>query len=148
MNICSVEISIFRRVYCTNDSKYWGLHDTALPCQIAGHMLTVPPPSHTNNISIHFCLFLFQFLGAPCGQHGPYTFYKAFKYSRQGKTKILSLGEFFFVKILDDASICIAELQLLWQDRNNEDLQLSSTRLYFLPETTPDGRLPHHGEVS
>ncbi len=61
--------------------------------------------------------------------------------------KILSLGEFFYVKILKDAPICIGELQLLWQDKNHEDLLLSSVRLYYLPENTPEGRLAKHGKV-
>ena len=89
----------------------------------------------------------FQFSGAPCGQHGPYTFYKSFKYTRGTKTKSLSLGEFFYVKILKDAPVCIGELQLLWVDKNHSEFQLCSVRLYFLPEHSPDGRLSHHGKV-
>ena len=88
----------------------------------------------------------FQFVGVPCGQHGPYTFYKAFKYSFGKKKRILALGEFFYVKTCKDAPVCIGELQLIWQDKNNKQM-LGSVRLYFLPEHTPDGRLEHHGEV-
>ena len=93
-------------------------------------------------------LVYFQFAGTPCGQHGPYTFYKAFKYCIKGKWKILSLGEFFFVKILEDAPICVGELQLLWTDKHNPEYHLCMVRLYFLPENTPDGRQDFHGQVS
>jgi hypothetical protein len=87
-------------------------------------------------------------IGSPCGQHGNYTFYKAFKYQlrNNSKVKILMLGEFFFLRISPHDDPCIGELQLLWEDRNSDQL-LSSTRLYFLPEQTPDGRQSHHGEV-
>ncbi|OTF74743.1 Bromo adjacent homology domain containing protein, partial [Euroglyphus maynei] len=44
-----------------------------------------------------------------------------------------------------DDDPCIGELQLVWDDHQH-DQQLSSTRLYFLPEQTPDGRLSHHGQ--
>ncbi|XP_041371233.1 AT-rich interactive domain-containing protein 5B-like isoform X2 [Gigantopelta aegis] len=86
-----------------------------------------------------------QFVGASCGQHGPYTFYKAFKYHKDEKPKILSLGEFFFVEILKGAPVSIGELQLIWEDKNNNQL-LASVRLYFLPEHTPDGKQEYHGE--
>ena len=92
--------------------------------------------------------FSLQFVGTPCGQHGAYTFYKAFKYKRRDQWKILSLGEFFFVKISPDAPVCIGELQLLWNDRNNPDYKLAMLKLYFLPENTPDGRQDYHGQVS
>ncbi|XP_054720490.1 uncharacterized protein LOC129230112 [Uloborus diversus] len=86
-----------------------------------------------------------QFVGAPCGQFGPYTFYSGFKYCKNGKPKELNLGDFFFVRISREEDPCIGELQFLSTNRNN-DHQLSSLRLYFLPEQTPEGRLPHHGE--
>ncbi|KAK3597784.1 hypothetical protein CHS0354_006144 [Potamilus streckersoni] len=86
-----------------------------------------------------------KLIGTPCGQHGSYTFYKAFKFSKDGKEKIVSLGEFFFTKILNTIPVCIAELQLLWEDRSSSHT-LSSVRLYFLPQDTPDGRQSHHGE--
>lgn len=90
---------------------------------------------------------ILQFVGAPCGHHGPYTFYKAFKFGFKGKYRIISLGEFFFVKISEDAPVCIGELQLLWEDKNNESVHMSSLRLYFLPEHTPEGRQEYHGQV-
>lgn len=92
--------------------------------------------------------FLFlQLVGGPCGQHGPYTFYKAFKYSKNGIKKIITLSEFFFVKMWRDSDLlCIGELQLLWTDKNSEQT-LASLRLYFLPENTPEGRMDQ-GEVS
>ena len=40
----------------------------------------------------------------------------------------------------------IGELQLIWEDRNTSQI-LSSLRLYFLPEYTPEGRMQWHGEV-
>lgn len=88
-----------------------------------------------------------QFVGHPCGNHASYSFYKAIKYSKNGQTKILSLGEFFFVKIWPNSDlVAIGELQLLWEDKNT-DQTLSSLRLYFLPEYTPEGRMHYHGEV-
>ncbi|XP_056641253.1 AT-rich interactive domain-containing protein 5B-like isoform X2 [Diorhabda sublineata] len=84
-----------------------------------------------------------QFVGGPCGQHGPYTFYKAFKYVKNGICRIVTLSEFFFVKMWRDSDLlCIGELQLLWLDKNSEQV-LASLRLYFLPENTPEGRLDH-----
>ncbi|XP_063856731.1 uncharacterized protein LOC135098346 isoform X1 [Scylla paramamosain] len=89
-----------------------------------------------------------QFVGAPCGHHGNYTFYKAFKYNLHGIQKILSLGEFFFIKIWEDEEIIsIGEAQLLWEDRTSGQI-LVSLRIYFLPENTPEGRCEEHGEVS
>ncbi|MPC46016.1 AT-rich interactive domain-containing protein 5B [Portunus trituberculatus] len=88
------------------------------------------------------------FVGAPCGHHGNYTFYKAFKYNLHGNPKILSLGEFFFIKIWEDEEIIsIGEAQLLWEDRTSGQI-LVSLRIYFLPENTPEGRCEEHGEVS
>jgi hypothetical protein len=95
---------------------------------------------------VSFCVLL-QFSGPPCGQHGAYTFYKSFKYSIQNKVRSLSLGEFFYLRVLEDAPVCIGELQLLWVDKNQSEYQLCSVRLYFAPENTPEGRLPHHGKV-
>ncbi|XP_022097682.1 AT-rich interactive domain-containing protein 5B-like [Acanthaster planci] len=90
-----------------------------------------------------------QWLGAPAGQHGPNTFYKGCKFFKDGKWRILSMGEFFFLKTSETEPLCIAELQLLWQDdkaENGDGLMLSSSKLYFLPEDTPEGRTIHHGE--
>ena len=93
------------------------------------------------------CKFL-HFVGPSCGHHASYTFYKAAKYlNKSGQMKILSLGEFFFVKIWQDSDIIsVGELQLLWEDKNSNQI-LTSLRLYFLPEYTPDGRTHFHGEV-
>lgn len=89
----------------------------------------------------------FKLIGSPCGQHGPYTFYKAFKYSKNGKPNILAISEFFFVKLWNDSDlVSIGELQLLWEDKTSEQT-LASVRLYILPENTPEGRNYIHGEV-
>jgi hypothetical protein len=93
-----------------------------------------------------FFIIHLQIVGAPCGQHGSYTFYKAFKYSRRGITRILSLSDFFFVKISSIYPVSIGELQLIWTEKNS-DVLLCSLRLYFLPENTPDGRAESHGQV-
>nr|XP_044599745.1 AT-rich interactive domain-containing protein 5B [Equus asinus] len=86
-----------------------------------------------------------QWVGSPCGLHGPYIFYKAFQFHLEGKPRILSLGDFFFVRCTPKDPICIAELQLLWEERTSRQL-LSSSKLYFLPEDTPQGRNSDHGE--
>ncbi|GIY30255.1 AT-rich interactive domain-containing protein 5B [Caerostris extrusa] len=86
-----------------------------------------------------------QFVGPPCGQYGAHTFYRGFRYAKDGRSREIGLGEFFFVRMSAEEDPCIGELQLLCSNRNN-DLQLSALRLYFLPEQTPDGRLAHHGE--
>ncbi|XP_059585850.1 AT-rich interactive domain-containing protein 5B isoform X3 [Alligator mississippiensis] len=87
-----------------------------------------------------------QWVGSPCGLHGPYIFYKAFQFHLEGRPRILSLGDFFFVRCKPEDPICIAELQLLWEERTSRQL-LSSSKLYFLPEDTPQGRNSDHGEV-
>ncbi|XP_072177480.1 uncharacterized protein [Diadema setosum] len=87
-----------------------------------------------------------QWVGSKCGQHGPYNFFKSFKFSKNSKWRTLSLGEFFFVKCSETDPLCIAELQLLWEDKAIEGIMLSSSRLYFLPEHTPDGRHHSHGD--
>jgi len=91
-------------------------------------------------------------VGASCGQHGPYTFYKAAKVVNQQKlsSRILALGDFFLVKLWTDQEIiAIGELQLLWTDcYQSPDSPLASLKLYFLPENTPDGRHEEHGEVN
>ncbi|KAJ8250532.1 hypothetical protein COCON_G00224540 [Conger conger] len=86
-----------------------------------------------------------KWVGSPCGLHGPYVFYKAFKFHLEGKPRILSLGDFFFVRCKPGDPICVAELQLLWEERTTKQL-LSSSKLYFLPEDTPQGRTVCHGE--
>lgn len=88
-----------------------------------------------------------QWVGSSCGLHGPYIFYKAFKFaSRDAEARILSLGDFFLVRCKPDEPVCVAELQLLWEERTSGQL-LSSSKLYFLPEDTPQGRGVSHGEV-
>ncbi|XP_063390783.1 AT-rich interactive domain-containing protein 5B-like [Cydia fagiglandana] len=105
----------------------------------------------------------FKLVGAPCGQHGQYTFYKALRISGE-RERIIAIGDFFFVRIWQDSELVsidkkypewlpplhdqliIGELQLLWTDRVS-DQTLVSLRLYFLPENTPDGR-HQHGQVS
>jgi hypothetical protein len=91
---------------------------------------------------------LLQLVGEPCNRHGPYTFYKAFRFvDRCGQPRTISISEFFFVKIWNNSDlVSIGELQLLWQDKNSENI-LASLRLYFLPENTPEGRNEEHGEV-
>uniref|UniRef100_A0A8C6WHB2 ARID domain-containing protein n=1 Tax=Neogobius melanostomus TaxID=47308 RepID=A0A8C6WHB2_9GOBI len=86
-----------------------------------------------------------KWVGSSCGLHGPYIFYKAFKFHQEAKPRILSLGDFFFVRCKPEDPICIAELQLLWEERTSKQL-LSSSKLYFLPEDTPQGRTVAHGE--
>ncbi|KAM4599004.1 AT-rich interactive domain-containing protein 5B isoform 2-T2 [Fundulus diaphanus] len=86
-----------------------------------------------------------KWVGSSCGLHGPYIFYKAFKFARDDKARILALGDFFFVRCKPEDPICIAELQLLWEERTSKQL-LSSSKLYFLPEDTPQGRSVAHGE--
>ena len=91
-------------------------------------------------------MFEFQKYGPLCGKQGSCYYYKAFKYSKDGKSKIIGLGQFFFMKILRDVPICIGELQLVWEEKTTSQ-DLASVRLYFLPECTPDGRQTLHGEV-
>ncbi|XP_077585475.1 aT-rich interactive domain-containing protein 5B isoform X2 [Stigmatopora nigra] len=87
-----------------------------------------------------------KWVGSSCGLHGHYVFYKAFKFaSRDAEARILSLGDFFLVRCKPDEPICVAELQLLWEERTTRQL-LSSSKLYFLPEDTPQGRDVSHGE--
>ncbi|XP_010895973.2 AT-rich interactive domain-containing protein 5B isoform X2 [Esox lucius] len=86
-----------------------------------------------------------MWVGSPCGLHGPYIFYKAFRFHLETKPRILSLGDFFLVRCKPGEPLCIAELQLLWEERTSKQL-LSSSKLYFLPEDTPQGRTVSHGE--
>ena len=113
-------------------------------------ILIVPPPPmpKNNQILTKTDQKFLQFVGPSCGHHASYVFYKAIKYVKNGHTKVLSLGEFFFVKIWPNSDlVAIGELQLLWEDKNTNQT-LSSLRLYFLPEYTPEGRMHYHGEVS
>uniref|UniRef100_A0A674EEJ1 AT-rich interaction domain 5B n=1 Tax=Salmo trutta TaxID=8032 RepID=A0A674EEJ1_SALTR len=93
----------------------------------------------------HIPTSLLQWVGSPCGFHGPYIFYKAFRFHIEANPRILSLGDFFLVRCRPGEPLCIAELQLLWEERTRKQL-LSSSKLYFLPEDTPQGRTVIHGE--
>jgi hypothetical protein len=63
------------------------------------------------------------------------------------KPLIYALGDCLPVRVWSDSPItCLAELRMLWKDRNEQCL-LAGLRLYFLPENTPLGR-NCHGEVS
>ncbi|KAM9325671.1 AT-rich interactive domain-containing protein 5B [Gastrophryne carolinensis] len=86
-----------------------------------------------------------KWVGSPCGLHGPYIFYKAFHFHLEERARILSLGDFFLVRCKPEDPVCIAELQLLWEERTSKQL-LSSSKLYFLPQDTPQGRSGDHGE--
>lgn len=108
------------------------------------HVLCMFGPECMQNLT-HGALFP-QWVGSPCGLHGPYIFYKAFRFRIESRTRILSLGDFFLVRCKPDEPLCIAELQLLWEERTTKQL-LSSSKLYFLPEDTPQGRNVSHGEV-
>ena len=88
-----------------------------------------------------------EFDGAPCLQHSNYEFYKAFKYKYGDEIKTLAIGDFFFLKVLQDFPVCIGEVELLWEDKTSNFL-LSSLKLYFQPEDTPEGRQNTTGEVS
>ncbi|KAM6951076.1 AT-rich interactive domain-containing protein 5B [Aplochiton taeniatus] len=83
--------------------------------------------------------------GSPCGLHGPYVFYKALRFNLEGKARIMCVGDFFLVRCAPEEPLCIAELQLLWEETTSKQL-LSSSKLYFLPEDTPQGRTVNHGE--
>ena len=77
--------------------------------------------------------FLFQWVGSDCGHHSTYTFYKGVKYASSPSSpppdsatppatkegwRVLSLGQFFFVKIWTGSDLLsVAELQLLWEDK-------------------------------
>lgn len=47
---------------------------------------------------------LSQLVGAPCGQHGQYTFYKAIRLSGDVE-RIIAIGDFFFVKLWQDSEL-------------------------------------------
>lgn len=71
----------------------------------------------------------------------------SFQYGSYKKPLVLALGDCIPVRPWSDSPIaCIAELRMVWRDKNEQCL-LASLRLYFLPENTPMGR-NCHGEVS
>ncbi|KAL1423200.1 hypothetical protein MTO96_021188 [Rhipicephalus appendiculatus] len=86
-----------------------------------------------------------SFVGDPRGRSGSCTFYGGFEYKNRSGLATLSVGQFVYVRISPNDDPCIAELQLLWKDHQHS-AQLASVQLYFLPEQTPDGRLPHQGQ--
>ncbi|KAJ8385410.1 hypothetical protein AAFF_G00189360 [Aldrovandia affinis] len=88
-----------------------------------------------------------QWLGAPCCLRGSFAFYKSFSCRAEPgcQAAVWKLGEFYFVRFGPQDPVCIAELALLWEDRTQRHL-LASSRLYFLPEDTPNGRSGEHGE--
>ncbi|KAL1379140.1 hypothetical protein pipiens_015120 [Culex pipiens pipiens] len=56
---------------------------------------------------------------------------------------VLALGDCFPVRPWSDSPIaCLAELRMVWKDRNEQCL-LIALRLFFLPENTPAGRNCH-----
>lgn len=87
-----------------------------------------------------------SFVGDPRGRNGNCTFYGGFEYKSKSGPASLCVGQFVYVRISPRDDPCIAELQLLWNDHQHS-AQLASVQLYFLPEQTPDGRLPHQGQV-
>ena len=166
-------------LYISQILIFWGtiycLHCHGLVC------VKVRSPS----LGLIINLLLFQWVGTECGHHSTYTFYKAVKFANKFATseeaetltpqksssqsaketwKVLSLGQFFFVKIWAGSDLLsVAELQLLWEDKvlyctvlyctvlycdKATGQMMSSVRLYLLPEYTAEGRQPHHGEVS
>lgn len=88
-----------------------------------------------------------QLVGEPCTRHGPYTFYRAFRFGG-AEGRIVGIGDFFFCRVWEGVPevLSVGQLQLLWHDKHQQQ-PLASLRLYFLPENTPDGRNEEHGEV-
>ncbi|XP_062612054.1 AT-rich interactive domain-containing protein 5B-like isoform X2 [Saccostrea cucullata] len=84
--------------------------------------------------------------GSVIGEHASNTFYKAIKFSKNGKYRILSLGEFFYIKITKLRDVCVGELQMIWTNKQDENQLICSVRLYLLPEHTDAGREEQHGE--
>ncbi|CAN7990825.1 unnamed protein product [Ixodes hexagonus] len=86
-----------------------------------------------------------SFVGDPRGRSGHCTFYGGFEYRGKRGSVTLCVGQFVYVRLSPSDDPCIAELLLLWKDHQHSS-QLVSVQLYFLPEQTPDGRLPHQGQ--
>lgn len=113
------------------------------------------------NLKQCYSIVFIQFCRPSCGHHGPYAFYKAFTYRRQRPSepsrcpddndsnwKTLSLGQFFYVKVLQQSAICVGELQLVWESSGGPPGQmLASIKLYYRPEDIPSGRQSNHGQV-
>ncbi|EDV19753.1 uncharacterized protein TRIADDRAFT_61775 [Trichoplax adhaerens] len=81
-----------------------------------------------------------EWIGERCGWHGVYSFYRSLRTASSGISSVYRLGEFFVLQF-SDLPICIAEIQLAWEDTVKHD-KLLSLRLYFRPEDTPDGNRP------
>lgn len=84
-----------------------------------------------------------------CQTMSPYFSFHNFNRNNNSfkKPLVLALGDCIPVRPWSDSPIaCIAELRMIWRDKNEQCL-LASLRLYFLPENTPMGR-NCHGEVS
>lgn len=84
--------------------------------------------------------------GSAIGEHASNTFYKAIKFSKNGRYRILTLGEFFYIKITKLRDVCVGELQMIWTNKQDENQLICSVRLYVLPEHTDAGREDEHGE--
>ncbi|XP_061184549.1 AT-rich interactive domain-containing protein 5B-like isoform X2 [Saccostrea echinata] len=84
--------------------------------------------------------------GSVIGEHASNTFYKAIKFSKNGQYRILSLGEFFYIKITKLRDVCVGELQMIWTNKQDENQLICNVRLYLLPEHTDAGREEQHGE--
>uniref|UniRef100_A0A182PBT4 Uncharacterized protein n=1 Tax=Anopheles epiroticus TaxID=199890 RepID=A0A182PBT4_9DIPT len=68
-------------------------------------------------------------------------------YTHHYRPLVLALGDCIPVRPWSDSPIaCLAELRMVWRDRNEQCL-LIALRLYFLPENTPLGR-NCHGELT
>jgi hypothetical protein len=107
-----------------------------------------PRASHLGRSLTKVCvLLLLQLVGEPCTRHGPYTFYRAFRFGG-AEGRIVGIGDFFFCRVWEGVPevLSVGQLQLLWHDKHQQQ-PLASLRLYFLPENTPDGRNEEHGEV-
>uniref|UniRef100_T1KRQ1 BAH domain-containing protein n=1 Tax=Tetranychus urticae TaxID=32264 RepID=T1KRQ1_TETUR len=82
----------------------------------------------------------------PTLEKAGYIFYSGFKYGvNKNVQKRIKVNQFFFVRISRHDDPCIGELVSIWKDKFR-DTMLSSVRLYFLPEQTPDGRQSNHGQ--
>lgn len=60
-----------------------------IPSSISSSLTTPLPP---------------QLVGAPCGHHGQYTFYKALRLTGASE-KIIAIGDFFFVRVWQDSEL-------------------------------------------
>ncbi|CAF97095.1 unnamed protein product, partial [Tetraodon nigroviridis] len=83
-----------------------------------------------------------QWVGSSCGLHGPYIFYKAFKFSRDGRSRILALGDFFFVRCHPEEPICVADFSFSGR-RGRASNFYPAPNFTFYPRILPrDARSP------